>query len=288
MAKVEIVMKGSIVQDGKRRYMQGITSGTETDHHGENMTERCIKSFMEQANSGDILLYPDVHGIKASEDIGILEESKIMPNNDWYTKYRLFDENDLNKDLYLNKLEKIDALWKQALGLPPYNKARPFGFSIEGNAAGNDIIERADGGRALDNVELDGVVLVPRPAYPRSVAFAVSKALGMQPQENTIASKLSSTRAMNDMESNRWEIESAFSELIDECLKNDPDNTEKLAKYFDDYRDAMIPVLQRMGSMKRVDGEDPYRLNKAELHGLLSKKLIQLIGGIRNGSTGQS
>ena len=58
--------------DGKkRRYLCGIASGLKIDEHGERMTKKCIDSFMKQANSGEILLYPDAHGIKATEDVGL-------------------------------------------------------------------------------------------------------------------------------------------------------------------------------------------------------------------------
>ena len=70
----------------KRRYVCGIASGTQVDGHGERMTEKCIKSFMEQANSGDILLYPDPHGIKSTDDIGILKKANILGDGDWYTE----------------------------------------------------------------------------------------------------------------------------------------------------------------------------------------------------------
>lgn len=38
----------------KHKYIYGISSGTGIDQHGERMTENCIKSFMDQFNSGNI------------------------------------------------------------------------------------------------------------------------------------------------------------------------------------------------------------------------------------------
>ena len=113
----------------KRRYLCGISSGVKVDEHGERMTEKCIKSFMSQANSGQVLLFPDIHGIKESEDIGFLSKAEILDSNDWHTEFGLWDEGD---GIGKNKSEKIDTLWKQVNGLPPYKKARQKGFSIEG------------------------------------------------------------------------------------------------------------------------------------------------------------
>lgn len=285
MAKLSIVMKGTISQDKGRRYLEGVTSGLEVDHHGERMTEKCIKSFMDQANSGDVLLYPDIHGIRSSKDMGILEKAAILENGDWYTKYRLYDENDFNPGLHREKLATNDTLWRQINGLPPYNHAKSFGFSIEGIANDDNIIKTGMG-TAMDGVELDGVVLVPRPAYPYSVANAIAKALGdisigdTSQSVNSIQTKLQEVEAQNDYYDQKFQIDMAFNDLIDECLKEEP-SEEKLIKYFDDYRDAMIPVLLQMASVTGQDlykSENPYGLEKVEQFRVLKETLTQLGG----------
>ena len=162
----------------KKRYLKGVSSGIKIDGHGERMTEKCIKSFMDQANSGDVLLYPDIHGIKQSEDIGILTKASVSPIGDWETEYKLYDESD---GVGQNKLEVIDTIWKQLNGIAPYSKPLQKGFSIEGFIPDAGVQMSQTGKRVIDNVELDGVVLVPRPAYQDSVANAVYKALGELP-----------------------------------------------------------------------------------------------------------
>ena len=161
----------------KRRYLKGISSGIKIDGHGERMTDKCIKSFMDQATQGDILLYPDVHGIQASSDIGILTKAEVMPNGDWLTEYRLHDARD---GIGANKMEKINDIWKQIRGDKPYTVPRQKGFSIEGFIPDEGIVtsDMSGGKRVINNVELDGVILVPRPAYKDSVANAIYKALG--------------------------------------------------------------------------------------------------------------
>ena len=78
----------------KHRYVCGIASGTRIDQHGERLTQHCIDSIVKQCNEGDILLYADVHGVKASEDIGILTDFHLDERGDWIVEFRLYDESD--------------------------------------------------------------------------------------------------------------------------------------------------------------------------------------------------
>ena len=103
----------------KRRYLAGISSGVKIDAHDERMTPKCVKSFMDQANSGTILLYPDIHGIKASKDIGILTKAEVLPNGDWHCEFRLYDEMD---DVDSESVQTANKIWKQINGMPPYKK----------------------------------------------------------------------------------------------------------------------------------------------------------------------
>src|SRR5260221_4285429 len=75
----------------KKRTLIGISSGLDVDHHGERMSKSAIDSFHKQAQSGEVLLYPDVHGIKSTEDIGRLSKSEIDENGNWITHYDLYD-----------------------------------------------------------------------------------------------------------------------------------------------------------------------------------------------------
>jgi len=171
------VVEKSDSKGRKRRYLKGISSGLKMDQHQERMTEKCIQSFSDQANSGDILLYPDVHGVKGTDDIGILNSHMIDNLGDWHTEFRLYDEFD-EAESY--QIQKANVLWKQVAGLPPYSKPKQKGFSIEGFIPPNGIIAMKEDGteRVMDGIELDGVVVVPRPAYKDSIANAVFKALG--------------------------------------------------------------------------------------------------------------
>lgn len=174
----------------KRRYLEGVSSGLMFDGHGERMTENCIKSFMRQAKSGDVLLYAGLHGVDFSDDIGILVDANILPTGDWWTKYRLYDELD---GMGASTLERVDKIWRQLNGLPPYSKPKQKGFSIEGDIpeGGIKVVDES-GRRVMDDVLLDGVVLVNRPAYRDSVAHAVYKALG-EPAPWQIRKNLEST-----------------------------------------------------------------------------------------------
>ena len=93
----------------KRRYLKGIASGTQVDGQGERITQNCVKSFQDQANKGDILLYADRHGVAYSADIGILTKSEVLPIGDWLVEFRLYDEADA---VGANTMETTDKMAK--------------------------------------------------------------------------------------------------------------------------------------------------------------------------------
>lgn len=247
----------------KRRYLCGISSGIKMDAHGERMTEKCIKSFMDQANSGDILLFPDIHGIKESEDIGILVKAEILPEtNDWYTEYALYDEQD---GIGPVKAEKINTLWKQINGLPPYRKARQKGFSIEGIIPEEAVIMDSWGGidrSVIDDISLDGSVLVPRPAYKDSIATAIYKALGettpyrVKSIVESLRSKVVDQEVKDNYYKLKWDYQDALEELLDKIMKKSNNNkAEELGILFDEYKDLMINLV--LGSEKMFVEEQP-------------------------------
>ena len=176
----------------KHRYVCGIASGTRIDQHGERLTQHCIDSIVRQCNEGDILLYADVHGVKASEDIGILTDFHLDEKGDWIVEFRLYDESD---KVDTKSLETADKLWKQLNGFPPYRKPRRKGFSIEGYVPDeNGMVEKKENFGIIDDIVLEGVVVVPEPAYQDSVIHAVYKALGEIPEwtkRKTIREQLS-------------------------------------------------------------------------------------------------
>ena len=258
--------KGHVVEkanpDGvKKRHIEGISSGIKQDEHGERMTQNCINGFMEQANSGDVLLYPDIHGIKASEDIGKLSEAKILPTGDWWTDYVLYDIDD---GIGERKAEMIDTIWKQLCGLPPYSKAKQKGFSIEGYIPPDGILSGemdAQGNvkkRIINSVLLDGVILVPRPAYADSIATAVYKALGELPPEfasnlkksiqGELQSRIKKEELNNGYYRNKWDIQDALDSQVEKIMQraNDPRKAEQLDILFQEYKSLMINLI--MGS----------------------------------------
>ena len=162
----------------RRRFLEGVTSGLKVDGHGERMTDKCIKSFQRQATSGDILLYEGQHGVDFTDDIGVMVASSVDEQGDWHARFRLYDELDSMGGVTLERAEK---LWKQVNGQPPYTKPRQKGFSIEGEIPeGGLVYANSDGKlRVMDDVLLDGVLVVNRPAYYDSIAHAVYKALGI-------------------------------------------------------------------------------------------------------------
>lgn len=156
-----------------KKYLCGISSGMAIDAHNDRMSKECIEDFINQTQEKDVTLYVN-HGKDFSSDIGILENSKILENGDWYTEYRLYDESD---SVPKSDIELADKIWKQANGLPPYKTKRQFGFSIEGYIPDDKVIMEGEG-KIIQKVDLDpGVSLVSKPAYTESVVVAIQKAL---------------------------------------------------------------------------------------------------------------
>jgi hypothetical protein len=236
--------------NSKRRYLKGISSGTQVDGHGERITQKCVKSFHEQANKGDILLYADRHGVAYSDDIGILTKSEITPLGDWITEFRLYDKDDGVGD---NTLETSEKVWRQMNGFPPYKIPKQKGFSIEGYIPNNGILSMSqDGKRLIDEVTLDGCVLVPRPAYKTSVAQALYKALDeVHPNDiakaigNTFKRIIATEEVQNAYYRKRYQYQDAMEEQIERIMLNDGivDKRETLEKLMTEYSDAIIDLI---------------------------------------------
>lgn len=253
--KLHVFEKSIDGSDIKKRYLKGISSGIKVDQHGEIITKEAIDDFMRQANEGMILLYPDVHDIRASEDIGKLIKAEIDNNNNWVTTYQLYDQNDLDPAIYSQKLATIDTLWKQLNGLPPYDKPIQKGFSIEGIIPNNGIISQSyDGKRKICKIDLDGVVLCPRPAYPDSIANGIYKALNVLPPwteekiKKSLQNKLRTIVQEKEMKDEyfkkKFEIDNAFEETIEQIMSDVQNNKkERLEVIFSEYQDIMINLL---------------------------------------------
>lgn len=257
---MDVEKKGHVVEkvDGtgvKRKYLRGISSGIRADGVEERMTAKCIDSFGRQANSGQILLYPDVHGIKSTEDIGKLVHHEITPQYDWITEYRLYDENDLDPRIHSNKLATIDTIWKQANGLPPYDRPVQKGFSIEGNIPDGGLVSFDEdefgnvSRRVMDEVILQGVILVPRPAYQDSVAHAVYKALGEHgPWVVNKAIDRAFDEVKGDLSSyhlGRYKLEDALYKSIDAIMTStNSDRKESLEHTFAVFKSQMLTLIK--------------------------------------------
>jgi hypothetical protein len=271
-----------------RKYIIGISSGLKIDGHEERMTEKCIKSFMNQSSTGDILLYPDIHGIEASNDIGILNSAKVLDNGDWYTEYRLYDEFDNVGPI---KLEKIDTIWKQQTGAPPYNYPKQKGMSIEGFIPPGAIIggEQAEDGsiqkKVIDDVILDGVVLVPRPAYADSVATACYKALGELPPafrqnlkksiKNELKNRLDEEELNDIYYRKKYDLQDALDTQIEKIMKRQKDSRkkEKIEILFDEYKELMVEIIMNSENLfMNNEGEGENNDQDDEVYDLEVKK----------------
>lgn len=243
----------------KRRFLRGISSGLSVDGAGERMTEKCIKSFQDQAASGDVLLYGGRHGVDFTDDFGKLVKSEILPSGDWMTEYRLYDELD---QMGPSTLEKADKVWRQIMAIPPYTKPKQKGFSIEG-VIPEQGLQTVDGNgrRVMDSVELDGVLLVSRPAYKDSVARAVYKALDLvlpgdmrHGLSSSISSKLKNVIQRDDYYGRYFTLQGALDDQVHHVMKtNGPERADQLGTLFSEYGDLMVELIMRSEQVFKDD-----------------------------------
>lgn len=243
----------------KRRYLRGITSGLKTDGHGERMTKACVDRMEKQAKSGNVLMYEGQHGVNYTEDLGKLEDSAVLPTGEWLTTYRLYDEAD-GFEKGSQTLERADKLWKQVNGLPPYvdkeGNPKPVqkGFSVEGYIPDGGILEMSDTGqRVINDVNLDGVIVTPRPAYRDSIITAIYKALDeLAPEKRTHVSENIRGKFMNKIEgenrkqsyySKRFKLEDALNESVEEVMNRGVQVRDRLDLLFDEYQRMMIDLI---------------------------------------------
>lgn len=234
----------------KRRYLKGISSGLKTDGDGERMTAKAIQGFMDQANSGDILLFAGKHDVDFTNDIGILSEAKILPDGDWFTLYRLYDKFD---NVGAVKLEKSETLWRQINGIAPYKKPIQKGFSIEGRIPEAEGIKLIDemGGRVIDKIELDGVVVVNRPSYFDGIVNAVYKALELDHPKKVqkeissfLSSKIQSEEKKLSFLDKKFKLLDALESQIEKIMsEKDIDKINQLEILFDEFKRLMIGLL---------------------------------------------
>jgi hypothetical protein len=254
----------------KRRYLIGVSSGERLDGQGERMTAKCIKSFMTQCNSGSILLYADKHDVNFTDDIGILVGAEILPDGDWKTTFRLFDDAD---GFGPNTVERANKIWRQVKGIPPYTHPIQKGFSVEGYIPEGGIVEMSpDGRRVMDEVVLDGVVVVPRPAYSTSIAHAVYKALGLKRPwtiqkgiAGRLRNRLSERESANDFYSSKYALDDA---LMDEVYNfmNDPtidDRREVMKSIMEEYGNLMCELVVDSRVFKNFNDDSLHRVSKS-------------------------
>ncbi len=247
----------------RRRYLEGIASGLQVDGHGERMTEACIKSFQRQALSGDILLYEGLHGVNFVDDIGKLVGSTVDGEGNWHASFRLYDAMDGFAPTS-STLEKADKVWRQVNGLPPYTVAKQKGFSIEGEvpAGGLQMVDES-GRRIMNDVLLDGVVLVNRPAYNDSIAHAVYKALGI-PGPWKVRKNLerdlehSSDAGGRDLYFRRhWQLNDALETQIASIMSGPGEERRgQLETLFDEYSKLAIEDIMAHPEVYASDGDE--------------------------------
>jgi len=252
----------------KRRYLYGTSSGPDKDGHGENMTLECIRGFQEQAQRGDVLLFVGKHDVSFVDDVGILTNSYIDKKGDWWTEYRLYDSLD---GLGEGTLEKADKAWRQVNGLPPYTTPKQYGFSIEGDIPDGGIARMdAYGRRSMNAVDLAGVVLVRKPAYRTSIAYAVSKALDFQVQREA--------EDGDRFYSSYYELQDNLDRSLKKAM-NVPDDTkqQRINEALDDFKTRMIELCLQNPGVFRDDGDELEALDPSQIYTIGNTDALQAL-----------
>jgi len=228
----------------KRRYLYGVSSGTQVDGHGERMTEECVKSFHAQAQSGNVKLYAGKHDVNFVDDIGILVDSQVTPEGDWLTGYRLYDESD---GFGPNTMEAVDKVWRQVSGIAPYGTPAKYGFSIEGEIPEGKVVSMDESGRRqMADVELFGTVLVPKPAYRTSVAHAVMKALGVPTPQEVRKSLLGDEKLDGDFYGAYCQVQDALDREIGKIMVSPgADARDRLRAILDEYASILLDLIMK-------------------------------------------
>lgn len=268
-----------------RRYLTGVSSGVGVDGHGERMTRECVESMMRQGNDGDLKLYSGLHGVNFTDDIGIMTTVKILDNGDLYTEYRLYDDQDVN--IQQKNRDTAQQVWAQINGLPPYSKPAKLGFSVEGIVNEKDILSRKidkEGNsthRVINNMILDGVVLVTRPAYQSSIASAVFKCLGELPPESeeriraayteSVQKALKTTAREKDFYEEFYEAGQILEENIFKFMRHrDQDrNKKRLEVLFDVYKSHMVDLISQNVEIFR--NAEPVKMSSENANPLLEE-----------------
>lgn len=173
------------------------------------------------------------------------------------------------------------------------------GFSIEGYVPENGILtaEKDINGmlhkRVLDKVDLDGVLVVPRPALKSSRVNSVCKALGeinpwkediiRKSIQSTLQSKIEEKEMSNQYYKQKWDINDALEMQIEEIMsKPDYDKQDQLNILFDEYKNMMIPIIIQSESLfvdedeSDDDIETPYKIETQDVSkSMIYKKLYK-------------
>lgn len=257
----------------KRRYLIGIASGLKRDGQNERMTKGCIEKMQKLANSGDLMIFDCPHGVAGTDDIGIIVRSEITPLGEWLIEARLYDEKDGFASNSVT-LEKVDKLWRQVNGLPPYSVPKQKGFSVEGYVPEGGIVSMSDtgGNRVINDIELDGVIVTPRPAYSDSIASAIYKTLDeLMPEKKEeleeniflkLTDKLKSGEYGHNFYLNYYSAQDAMQDILEEYLRHPRQLDDRLNAAFEQYKRVMIELLKRNIGLFRNKSAAEYAVQK--------------------------
>lgn len=238
----------------EHRYLEGTSSGSLfIDAHNERMSERCIKGFQQQAEEKTIyLLHPHTNDLLTNH-IGILisDKSFVDNMNEWKTVFKIWSNNDLNNGIPKSNIDRANDFWNMITGNGVYKKPTAIKqFSVQGLVDETKDIRHEGNIRIIDWVDLDGVSVITKGAYPQddfTVAQKIFKQLDIK-QIGILKNKIQKSENMEDFYISEMKLEDKYNDVKNEILFNDNLNNdekkEQLIALLDEYREMSIKNLE--------------------------------------------
>lgn len=159
--------------------LEGVASDSLIDCESEKIDPECLKSIKDQILNGDIPIYPRHQGMEWDDEMGIIEDAKIIINKALETGeeiYQLYVKLRLDRtDDKVKKLEKL------------LTKGRKIGMSIGGGITkvgiGSYKFKSSNGAelnktcRVIKAVILDHICITKSPVNPRAWISNMMKSL---------------------------------------------------------------------------------------------------------------
>lgn len=150
-------------EDGER-YFEGVGSDTRVDKQRQRLSDAAIAKIAGQALEKQIGVKAEHRG-RWTDEFAYVVATEVLPDNSFFFRARM-ERGHPEGEVVWGKLQA----------------GKKLGASIEGRLIAAHLEEGEDGGpvEVIDDLEIDALVITPRPANPRTWVAAVTKSLAPQ------------------------------------------------------------------------------------------------------------